>query len=450
MVPLKRILAGLLFCAACTSPFDETDSLSTLVRASGRGASPGPSEAPSFDGSPGSADGGECLPDPIRGNDCEGLIHTHTPGGSPELNVIGIYQPHTQEGGEAQVRVVSGGPMVLVLSSYHRTHWNVTVEADAVIERLLLTGYEFQTASAPDGFDVESLVFQEGDTSWATGHTWPYDGGGSDTSELFALAEAYADRKLTAFLGCYAGADFTVGAACCQAPTCTAPTEMMIECAGLGGSPLSDPAVQGWLNGATSAGGCGAVTITHDAPAVFPAGCADRPQTTLVTFTAVDEEGNRGQCSSSVGVVDTTSPAVALDQKVACLWPPNHEFVDVATLDVTDVCDVALTVDLEATSDEAAAAAVGAGGPRHCPDVRLAPGSLQLRAERSGPADSGRVYGSVSLTARDSCGNEAAVALTPGTAAGCSGVACVPHDQGRNSGTCAATDDGQGDAITCD
>ena len=113
------------------------------------------------------------------------------------------------------------------------------------------------------------------------------------------------------------------------------------------------------------------------------------------------------------------------------LWPPNHQFVDVSVVGVTDPDGdpVAITIT-GITQDEALNVGVGEGNT--CPDasgVGTATASLRAecceglglpeRAEREGGGD-GRVY-HVDFTADD------------GRNGRCTGTVtvCVPHDQGQ-------------------
>jgi hypothetical protein len=117
----------------------------------------------------------------------------------------------------------------------------------------------------------------------------------------------------------------------------------------------------------------------------------------------------------------------------ACLWPPNHKFVDVAILGVTDPDgdDVTITV-MSITSDEPTASAKGAGGKKHSPDATgVGSSSVSLRAERSGQGD-GRVYG-ISFIANDGNGGEAEGSISVN----------VPLNQSSKD-TCPAVDGGGG------
>jgi hypothetical protein len=390
-------------------------------------------------------------------------VDTYTPGALPELYLIGAYTADFDNNGgidDAHVHV-SAGSMILALSAYDRTHWTITADAGAVVERIILVGYHLQTVDAPPGTVVESHTYDGGELVLPSfcGYTWPPEGDDCDltlaqdccTDNLIEYIEGLSGRTLTAFAGCYLASEFTVNGCDCPAPTCMAPEALVVECGGPGGAAAVDPEVAAWLASATVDGGCGEVTITTDAPEVFPASCAGDPILTVVTFTATDADGNTATCNSTVTVLDTAPPVVTLDQTAACLWPPSHEMASVATAGVSDVCDPeAGATSVSASSDERTSTERGAGGPEKCPDAAVVGGEIRLRAERAGPSgtDNGRVYGAVNVTASDWCGNAAAAALPVGTAAGCPGAVCVPHDQGA-AGECPAVDDGQEDATVC-
>jgi len=110
---------------------------------------------------------------------------------------------------------------------------------------------------------------------------------------------------------------------------------------------------------------------------------------------------------------------------VARLWPPDHRFVPVQILGITDPDGAPVTVTVTSiTQDEPVKAE--ADGHTY-PDAMIANGNALVRAERSGKGN-GRVY-VISFTAMDHLG------------ASCQGsvAVCVPHDQ--HQATCF--DDGQ-------
>ena len=114
-----------------------------------------------------------------------------------------------------------------------------------------------------------------------------------------------------------------------------------------------------------------------------------------------------------------------------CLWPPNHKFVAISILGVTDADGDEVTITVTGvTSDEPTATDEGSGGAKHAPDAVINDdGTVEVRAERSGDGD-GRVY-VISFEAEDSDG-----AVSEGTV-----EVRVPHDQKGKD--CDAVDSGQ-------
>ena len=84
------------------------------------------------------------------------------------------------------------------------------------------------------------------------------------------------------------------------------------------------------------------VSLTKDAPAVFPLG------TTVVTWRAQDSNGNVTTGLQRITVVDTTAPEMQLEQLHSYLWPPNNRLREVARVSaVSDVVDGHPQVDID-------------------------------------------------------------------------------------------------------
>lgn len=167
------------------------------------------------------------------------------------------------------------------------------------------------------------------------------------------------------------------------------------------------------------------VTVTNPGNA-----CTDPETVTFTaTATACDEEvSDSDEATFAPNQPPDCSEGVAGE---TCLWPPNHKFVDITVVGVTDPDGDPVTITITGiTSDEATATDKGSGGAKHAPDASgVGTDTASVRAERSGRAD-GRVY-MIHFTASDGRGGE------------CEGsvMVKVPHDQ--SSEDCPAIDSGQ-------
>ena len=183
---------------------------------------------------------------------------------------------------------------------------------------------------------------------------------------------------------------------------------------------------------ASDPGGDWTITIDGDNVVTVDPGEEDDPAT--ITFIASVECCNGVVCSDSDDA--TFTPNLPPDCSWAeadngCLWPPNHKFVDITIIGVTDPDGDPVTITITSiTSDEPTASDKGSGGAKHAPDAIInEDGTVSVRAERSGDED-GRVY-EISFTASDGRGG-----VCEGTV-----IVKVPHDQSDKD--CPAVDSGQ-------
>jgi len=202
------------------------------------------------------------------------------------------------------------------------------------------------------------------------------------------------------------------------------------EVSHVSGGTLSGNTVT-WNIGTVTTGTSGSVTLTVQVKAGTPGGTIITNNCTLVSnetgpaFTDEDTDTCTNQppdCSEAYA-------------EPGCLWPPNHKFVDISIMGVTDPDGDPVTITITAiTSDEATASDKGSGGAKHAPDASgVGTDTASVRAERSGKGD-GRVY-EISFTASDGI-------------AECSGSVTVnvPHDQSAEG--CPAVDSGQNNDAT--
>lgn len=105
--------------------------------------------------------------------------------------------------GDASVVIERPGEHILVLSAYVATNWHVRLATGATVRAVELLGYDPQTV------DLGSVPVTRGT---ACGYSYPYNGGGCDTNQLLALAEAQAGVGLTTFHGCYQASSWTLHA----------------------------------------------------------------------------------------------------------------------------------------------------------------------------------------------------------------------------------------------
>jgi len=83
-----------------------------------------------------------------------------------------------------------------------------------------------------------------------------------------------------------------------------------------------------------------AVTVSNNAPLMFPLG------STMVTWQAVDINGNQKQALQLVRVVDTTAPTANIEQLRDSIWPPNNKLIKVARISgFTDLVDMQPQLD---------------------------------------------------------------------------------------------------------
>jgi hypothetical protein len=141
--------------------------------------------------------------------------------------------------------------------------------------------------------------------------------------------------------------------------------------------------------------------------------------TTTLTYFAIDNAGNQEVRKVVTIKIDKTPPVISGMPAPGCtLWPPNHKFVQVATVTATDALS-----GLAPGSFKVNGASNEPSDPND-PQIVITPNGsggfiVQLQADRLGTG-TGRVY-TLTATAADLAGNQATATA----------ICTVPHDQGN-------------------
>lgn len=130
------------------------------------------------------------------------------PGFAVELHVVGVYEGL---GGAVEVVVKpTPKPVVLVLSSYSSVTWQVTLSAGAVLDSVILQGYDPQdVVGVPANVPVTERGYDE---ACACTYGWEYlnNQGGCSYKLMISSVRAYVGMDESSFQGCYTGAKFEV------------------------------------------------------------------------------------------------------------------------------------------------------------------------------------------------------------------------------------------------
>ena len=122
-------------------------------------------------------------------------------------------------------------------------------------------------------------------------------------------------------------------------PILTLPDDIVVESETLEGTPITNPEIQAFLQGATATDEKDTdPVVTHDAPELFPSG-----RDTVVTFTATDEAGNEGTGTATITVQPFAIEIPEIEVKTeVTLDPETTEIVDVQG-EIIELVDAPLT-----------------------------------------------------------------------------------------------------------
>ncbi len=213
----------------------------------------------------------------------------------------------------------------------------------------------------------------------------------------FALGQTSVQYTATDEAGNQASCAISVTVQDTTPPSIACPAPIVTECTSPQGAFIQP-------GQATSSDICTGVTVTGQAPRVFPRG------TTTVTYTSSDTTGNTASCDSTISVVDTTPPTITVGHP-APLLPANHQYhtvsLDDCHIQVQDTCGG----QLSPSTSHAEITCVTSNEPDNSHGdgntindiVILDDHTLKLRAERDGGGN-GRVY-NVHFRVKDQAGN---------------------------------------------
>ena len=113
-----------------------------------------------------------------------------------------------------------------------------------------------------------------------------------------------------------------------SAPVISAPSSINVAAVDSSGTPATFAAIAGFLNQASASDNVdGTVSVTNDAPAIFPLGL------TTVTFSAIDVSGNEAlEVTSIVGVFDVDAPVISLNGPSAINHVQGLAFTDMGAV----------------------------------------------------------------------------------------------------------------------
>ncbi len=155
------------------------------------------------------------------GNSYKFSSHVGSLTGSKELHLIAAYEATSpQDNGNPSKNTIEvkvqrqNKPIILALSAYAPINWNVTIEPGAVIEKIIISGYEKQTISGVTGISIEEHSSDKGTgKSLSDGnfmYQWESTTDITNSSSIVTKLEQISQTNLTSFQGCYRGTSFTI------------------------------------------------------------------------------------------------------------------------------------------------------------------------------------------------------------------------------------------------
>lgn len=141
-------------------------------------------------------------------HDCGDGYRVSTHAGFSSGTELFLLGTHSNDEGEAFVRDSRASPHILAVSALEATHWRIEAAPGSGLLRVLLGGYDPQTAEVPPGVELTDV---SGEASLGMyGYAWPPAEGGETTQALVGAVQALSGVRLSAFGGCYDAGGFSV------------------------------------------------------------------------------------------------------------------------------------------------------------------------------------------------------------------------------------------------
>ena len=139
--------------------------------------------------------------------------------GNKELHLIAAYEATSpQDNGNPSKNTIEvkiqrkNKPIILALSAYEPINWKVTIEPGAVIEKIIINGYEKQTISGVSGIPIEEYNQEMGNRLSEGNFMYQWDSttDSSNSSSIVTKLEQISQTSLSSFQGCYRGTSFVI------------------------------------------------------------------------------------------------------------------------------------------------------------------------------------------------------------------------------------------------
>jgi len=137
--------------------------------------------------------------------------------GNKELHLIGVYEATADHGNGNRAKSIEikverrNKPIILALSAYEPTNWNITVAPGTAIEKIIVNGYHNQTVSGVSGIPIEEHSYEKtGNYIGEFIYKWGATAESPNTPSLVTKLEQINSTSLTSFQGCYRGTNFSI------------------------------------------------------------------------------------------------------------------------------------------------------------------------------------------------------------------------------------------------